>query len=178
LLAKNIPYFCGKHKSRMKNLFIAIISVAFLSACGEMGGESEQSTETKEIETKEGEGSTGIAEVPAIPENASVSFENLEDGAEVSSPFYVAFGVEGMEVEPAGPVNMGFGHHHLIVDGEFTPYAQAVPANETHIHYGGGQKGDSLTLDPGMHTLTLQFADGLHRSYGEQLSATISVNVK
>lgn len=161
----------------MKKLFIAIVSVAFLTACGETGNQTEKAEEAVES-TKEDKGSTGVAEVPAIPENASVSFENLEDGAEVTSPFYVAFGVEGMEVEPAGPVNLGFGHHHIIIDGEFTPFAEAVPANETHIHYGGGQKGDTLTLDPGMHTLTLQFADGLHRSYGEQMSETISVNVK
>ncbi|MCA1764605.1 MAG: DUF4399 domain-containing protein [Cryomorphaceae bacterium] len=162
----------------MKKVFIAIISVAFLAACGETGNKSEQTTETKEVETKDEEGKTGMAEVPAVPENAAVMFANLEDSAEVTSPFYVEFGVEGMEVEPAGPINEGFGHHHIIIDGEFTPFAEAVPANETHIHYGGGQTGDTLTLDPGMHTLTLQFADGLHRSYGEQMSATISVNVK
>ena len=28
-------------------------------------------------------------------------------------------GVEGMEVEPAGQLNYGKGHHHLIIDGGF-----------------------------------------------------------
>ncbi|MER6205961.1 DUF4399 domain-containing protein [Streptomyces sp. NPDC001642] len=35
-----------------------------------------------------------------------------------------------------------------------------------------------IELPPGQHTLTLQFDDGFNRSYGPEMSATISVNVK
>ena len=119
-----------------------------------------------------------MAELPAVPEGAKVYFGNLEDGATVSSPFYVAFGVEGMEVEPAGVVNEGKGHHHIIIDGAFIAPGDAVPADSVNIHYGGGQVGDTLSLSSGQHTLTMQFADGMHRSYGEQMSATVSVTVE
>jgi len=32
-------------------------------------------------------------------------------------------------------------------------------------------------LPPGDYKLTLQFADGLHRSYGKDLSSTINIKV-
>ena len=35
-----------------------------------------------------------------------------------------------------------------------------------------------VELSPGEHTLTMQFADLAHRSYGEQLAATIKVTVE
>lgn len=107
-----------------------------------------------------------------------VSFVNLEDGAEVGRTFTVEMGVSGMEVEPAGEVNKGKGHHHIIIDGGFIPVATVVPANETNIHYGKGQTETELTLEPGEHTLTLQFANGLHQSYGEAWSKTIKITVK
>lgn len=118
-----------------------------------------------------------IPGVPVVPTNASVFFANLENGAQVPSSFYVEFGTKGMEVEPAGMVNEGKGHHHLIIDGSFMKTGGTVPADENNIHYGKGQTGDSLSLSAGKHTLTMQFADGLHRSYGEQMSTTIEIEV-
>ena len=53
-----------------------------------------------------------------------------------------------------------------------------VPADSTSIHYGKGQIETELTLSPGKHTLTMQFADGFHQSYGEEWSATIEVIVQ
>ena len=35
-----------------------------------------------------------------------------------------------------------------------------------------------LELPPGEHTLRLQFANGAHLSYGEKMSATITVKVQ
>ncbi len=52
-----------------------------------------------------------------------------------------------------------------------------MPTDSTHIHFGKGQTNTDLELNPGMHTLTLQFADGLHQSYGEKMSATIEIEV-
>ena len=53
-----------------------------------------------------------------------------------------------------------------------------VPADATHLHFGKGQTETMLKLTPGKHTLTLQFADGAHQSYGPDLSSTITVEVK
>ena len=41
-----------------------------------------------------------------------------------------------------------------------------MPADEKNIYFGKGQTNFEITLEPGEHTLTLQFADGFHQSYG------------
>ena len=107
-----------------------------------------------------------------------VFFENIKDGDTVDPSFIVEMGVKGMEIEPAGEVKEGKGHHHIIVDGSFIEAGTPVPANETHIHFGKGQTETLLKLEPGEHTLTLQFADGIHTSYGKKWSKTIKVNVQ
>lgn len=104
-------------------------------------------------------------------------FKNLKDGQTVTSPVEIEFGVEGMKVAPAGAVVPGEGHHHLIIDGQAVPKGEVVLSDATHIHFGKGQTETSITLTPGKHTLTLQFANGAHLSYGPEMSSTISVNV-
>ena len=142
-------------------LFIALATFAF--SCGQ-----------KSQPAEEGEAPVSMIEEE---EPKSVFFGNLEDGAEVTSPLTIEMGVEGMEVEPAGAIKEGFGHHHIIIDVSFIPAGQVVPADANNIHYGDGRTETELELEPGEHTLTLQFADGVHQSYGEELSATISVVV-
>ncbi|KNH10129.1 ATPase of the AAA+ class [Candidatus Burkholderia brachyanthoides] len=107
-----------------------------------------------------------------------VYFLEPEDGATVTSPVHVKFGVDGMKVAPAGTMTEGTGHHHLIIDGGSVPKGTVVPADDTHIHYGKGQTETDVKLPPGDHTLTMQFADGAHRSYGPEMNSTIKAHVK
>jgi hypothetical protein len=65
-----------------------------------------------------------------------------------------------------------------VIDGAAVPVGTVVPADEKHIHYGKGQTETQLTLPAGPHTLTLQFADGSHKSYGPEWSTTINVTVQ
>lgn len=113
----------------------------------------------------------------AVENGPGVYFVNLTDGANVKSPLYVQMGVKGMDVEPAGKIDEGKGHHHIIIDGNFVEKGQMVPKDETHLHFGKGQTSDTLKLSEGSHTLTLQFANGAHESYGKDWSKTITVNV-
>lgn len=113
----------------------------------------------------------------AAPDGAAVFFVSPKDGETVTSPVKVVFGLSGMDVQPAGMPQGGTGHHHLIIGPAGVPTGDVVPADETHIHFGKGQTETEVTLDPGEHTLTMQFADGLHRSFGEQLKATITITV-
>jgi len=108
----------------------------------------------------------------------SVFFKNIQNGAILSSPFLVEMGVEGMEVEAAGQINDLRGHHHIIINSGFITDGEIVPANAQHIHFGLGQTETTLDLDAGNYTLTLQFADGMHQSYGEGMSKTINVTVR
>jgi hypothetical protein len=106
-----------------------------------------------------------------------VFFKNLKDGEKVSSPVKVEMGVQGMKIAPAGAVVAGEGHHHIIVDGGPVAKGQVIPADATHLHFGKGQTEAQVPLSPGTHTLTLQFADGLHQSYGPEMAATVSIDV-
>ncbi|WP_422005614.1 DUF4399 domain-containing protein [Roseivirga pacifica] len=119
-----------------------------------------------------------IAVVSSCGQKEGVYFENLKDGQEVGTSVLVKMGVAGMEIEPAGEVTKGKGHHHIIIDDNWVKTGEVVPADKTHIHFGKGQTETTLELTPGEHTLTLQFANGLHQSYGEAWSKTITVNVK
>jgi hypothetical protein len=114
---------------------------------------------------------------PAATKGA-VSFVEPLDGATVKSPVHVKFDVQGKSVQKAGDIVEGTGHHHLIVDGSFIEPGKQVPKDATHIHYGGGQLEADIGLEPGEHTLTMQFADGAHVSFGEPFSATITITVE
>lgn len=114
------------------------------------------------------------------PELASVSFASPKDGETVKSPVQVKMDVKGLKVRVAGeaPDEKTTGHHHVIVDGAFIPEGQVIATDAKHLHFGKGQTETTITLPPGEHTLTLQFADGAHRSYGEALSKTIHIKVR
>jgi hypothetical protein len=107
-----------------------------------------------------------------------VYFVEPKDGATVSNPVHIKFGVDGMTVAPAGSTEPKTGHHHLLIDSGPLPQGQVVPVSDKSIHYGKGQTETDITLPPGDHTLTAQFADGAHRSYGPDWSKTITVHVK
>lgn len=155
---------------------ITVLAILFSACDSKKKDESTDKQETmseEEVVTEEPLGADA-----EILEGMNVYFVNIEDGSTVSSPFTVEMGVNGMEVEPAGELSKNKGHHHLIIDGTFGPKGMVVPADSTHIHFGKGQTSTEVKLSPGVHTLTLQFADGFHRSYGEKMSASIQVTVE
>lgn len=153
----------------MKRLFpITIIAISIWACSG-------SSTENKKETESEPEVTTTA---PAETEKPRVFFKAPEDGATVSSPVFVDMGVVGMQIEPAGEVNEGFGHHHILVNQEFWPDGEVIPASDTTIHFGKGQTNTSLELEPGEYTLSLQFANGVHASYGPDMAASIKVTVK
>ena len=111
-------------------------------------------------------------------QHPGVYFVNIKDGDKLKSPVIIQMGVNGMAVEPAGKINEGKGHHHIIIDGSFIEKGKMVPKDETHLHFGKGQTSDTLKLNPGKHTLTLQFANGAHESYGKDWSKSIAITVE
>ena len=169
----------------MKKIYysiIALTSVVFLACGGNDHSAESMDTEATE-ESHEGHDHAAVEEntelaPPVVPEGATVFFSNLQDGDKVTSPFIVNMAAEGITVHPAGELLDGTGHHHIIINEGASSIGEVVPADETHIHFGGGQIETELDLAPGEHTLTLQFADGLHRSYGEALSSTIHIEVE
>lgn len=110
--------------------------------------------------------------------SSKVFFKNINNGDTLQSPVIVEMGVRGMKIKPAGQLEAGTGHHHIILNSKFVQYGEIIPMDKTHLHYGKGDTVASVPLEKGEHTLTLQFANGLHMSYGEQFSNTISIYVK
>jgi len=107
-----------------------------------------------------------------------VFFKNINDGDTLINPFIIEMGVVGMKIKPAGLLEAGTGHHHLIIDKGFVDYGEIIPMDKQNIHYGKGDTVAQVDLAPGSYSLTLQFANGMHMSYGEQFSSTINVYVK
>ena len=105
-----------------------------------------------------------LAGTTPAPEGASVYFIGLEDGATVSSPVTVRFGLEGMGVAPAGTDKAGTGHHHLLINEslEGNELEAPIPADDQHVHFGGGQTQTTIDLPPGTHTLQLVVGDMNH----------------
>ena len=98
----------------------------------------------------------------ASPEGAEVYFIEPVDGATVSSPITVKFGLRGMGVAPAGTEKAKTGHHHLMVDMALEDYDDPIPADENHRHFGGGQTETTIELTPGEHRLQLILGDHNH----------------
>ena len=117
----------------------------------------------------------------ASPAGAKAYIINLKDGAEVTSPFLVQFGLSGMGVAPAGVEKPNTGHHHLIIDTKLTDEQMKapIPADDTHKHFGGGQTEAMVTLPPGKHTLQLVLGDWSHIPHNPPvMSEPITVTVK
>jgi len=113
------------------------------------------------------------------PLGASVFFVNIQDGDTVGKDVTVKFGVKGIEVKPASDgLVAGSGHHHLLIDADLPPGNLPIPNDETHKHYGKGQTEDTLHLEPGDHTLQLDFADAAHvQFYPPIVSKKIKIHV-
>ena len=93
---------------------------------------------------------------------ARVFFASPADGDSVASPVSIAMSAEGMEVKPAGTMEEGSGHFHIIIDQPFVEAGMVVPTDSAHVHFGDASTSASLDLAPGEHVLRLQFADGAH----------------
>ena len=85
------------------------------------------------------------------------------NGETVSSPVQVVFGLKApYGVAPAGVTMENTGHHHLIIDRDLPDLTKAVPKDENHRHFGGGQTETVIELTPGEHTLQLLLGDFKH----------------
>jgi hypothetical protein len=113
------------------------------------------------------------------PAGAEVYIIAPKDGATVSSPVTVKFGLKGMGVAPAGTAMENTGHHHLIIDADLPPMDAPVPADANHVHFGKGQTETTVDLKPGKHTLQLLLADQSHIPHDPPIvSKKITITVK
>jgi hypothetical protein len=116
--------------------------------------------------------SAAEAEAPADAAEAVVArvyIASPANGATVTSPVTIEFGIDGYNLAPAGTYEEGTGHHHLLVDTDLPPLDASIPADDNHLHYGKGQTSAVLELEPGDHTLQLLLGDGNHVPHSASL---------
>jgi hypothetical protein len=163
-------------------LFCSIVGLISCNSSENKSATSDTATTAKATDTVMARPADAVkttAELPSVPAGAKVYFKNLKNGETVKSPFKVEMGVKNIKVDSAGNIVAGEGHHHILIDaGDSVAAGQVIPKDAQHLHFGKGQTSATITLPPGKHRLTLQLADGIHRSYGSSLSATIEVTVK
>jgi hypothetical protein len=113
------------------------------------------------------------------PAGAEAYIISPKDGAKVTSPFVVQFGLKGMGVAPAGVKFDNTGHHHLLIDADAPADLNTpLPASDKVVHFGKGQTETTLTLAPGKHTLQLLLGDATHIPHNPPvLSKKITVTV-
>ncbi len=108
-----------------------------------------------------------------IAEGATVYIVSPTDGATVSSPVKVIFGLSGAGIAPAGIQAKDTGHHHLIVDAALPDTNMPVPADENNLHFGKGQTETTIELSSGQHTLQLLLGDWLHIPHATPVASEV-----
>lgn len=113
------------------------------------------------------------------PATAKLYFIEPVDGASLSGPVTVKFGLAGMGVAPAGIEKKDTGHHHLLINQKLEDPKAPIPADDKHRHFGNGQTETTVTLPPGKHTLQLVLGDHQHIPHNPLVaSPVITITVK
>lgn len=113
------------------------------------------------------------------PRGAKVFIIEPKDNSDVTSPIKVKFGIEGMELSPAGVEKENSGHHHLLIDTQLEDKSSSIPANENILHFGKGQTETQIELKPGKHSLQLILGDHNHIPHEPIVQSNmITINVK
>ena len=143
-----------------KTTFATLLAATVLCSCGSPEPQQEAVPEAN----------SAVAPAPEValpprkpsPEGARVWFLSPEDGAALTSPFLVEFGLEGMGLLPAGEIGEHTGHHHLLVNTPLPRMDLPIITDDAHMHFGLAQTSVELSLEPGTYTLQLLLGDDLH----------------
>ncbi len=164
---------------KTSSLVALAITTGLLSACNRSPDASKSATNNASPAA-----ATPAVEAPlptrsSAPADAKLYIVSPANGAAVSNPVTIIFGLSGMGVAPAGVPFENAGHHHVLIDTDLpADLSLPLPANETHVHFGKGQTEATLTLTPGTHTLQLVLGNHLHIPFdpvvaSEKISVTV-----
>ena len=128
----------------------------------------------------EGGGESSAAPAPAAAPavtRASVQIVQPAEGAVVQGgTVMVRLEVSGgLTIMPAGTMEPGTGHHHLVVDATLPPAGAPIPTTPgVYIHMGQAQTELELTgLTPGEHTVIAVVGDGAHMPLMPSVADTV-----
>ena len=112
-------------------------------------------------------------------DGAKVFFITPANGATVTNPVSIVFGIEGMDVVKAGNSQANSGHHHLLIDTDVPDLGLPIPADTSHVHFGDGSTVAEITLPSGEHSLQMLLGDHLHIPHNPPLvSEPITITVE
>lgn len=173
-------FFSGSLTSIAADTAIEASKESLTSQATEAKSNIEQAATVSVPSSAESNPPINSALISSAPADARVFIIEPVDGATVSSPVLVKFGIENMTVEKAGNNVENSGHHHLLIDLEELPDLTApLPATEQLIHFGGAQTETSVELEAGEHTLQLLLGNYLHIPHDQPvMSDKITVTVK
>lgn len=157
---------------------LLILIVSALAACGQEQSADKASSASNAAAERTPPKLTALPRTPA-PEGARVFFISPADGATITNPVVIEFGVEGMNVVKAGIDEPRSGHHHLIIDADLPDMSLPIPASDNYLHFGDASTRTERTLAPGTHRLQLLLGDHLHIPHEPPLkSEVITITVK
>ena len=102
--------------------------------------------------------------VSAGSSGPSIFFTEPAEGATVTETVTFHMDAQNFIIEPAGIVQEGVGHLHLMLDTDCIAPGDTIPRDGQHIHLGNGQQEISLDLAVGQHTACLQAGNGAHQA--------------
>jgi hypothetical protein len=165
----------------MPQCLLIIALTLLLTACGDKPADDAADSLHTTHDTATQMPAAEPAEDPrtASAEGASVFFIMPADGATVSNPIGIKFGITAMDVVKAGNDQLNSGHHHLLIDTGLPDLGLPIPADEHHVHFGDGSTTTEITLPPGEHSLQMLLGDHLHIPHNPPLtSAQITITVE
>ena len=119
-------------------------------------------------------------QVPPPRFKTETYFTNLQDGANIETPFRATFGLAGgWGLAPiAKPMSGKSRHHHLLLNTQLPlDFDNPLPFSSSYMHFGKGQMETVLTLEPGTHVLRLLLANSkhvLHLVYSKPVKTTVT----
>lgn len=155
--------------------------IAIVLALGAQPALADTWTQMKEMAKQQAaqKAETEFSLPQAAPPGARVYLIEPKNGAQLTSPVKVVFGLSGMGVAPAGINQTGTGHHHLLINNPTVDLTKPLPATDQIKHFGGGQTETTLELKPGTHTLQLLLGDWKHQPNNPAVtSEKITITVK
>lgn len=147
---------------KIRQALVSTAAALLLWGCGQ-----QQMPEAQDAAAPAAPAPAAAPAAPAVtrksaPPDAMAYIIEPADGATVSSPVRVVFGLKGAGVAPAGVDLPDTGHHHLLIDTRLQNFDQPIPADAQHLHFGLGQTETTVELPPGRHQLQLVLGDQLH----------------
>jgi len=101
------------------------------------------------------------------------------DGAVLTNPVRVLFGLDRMGIAPATLQQDAIGHHHLLINTDLPSLDLPIPVDDNHLHFSGGQTETTLNLPVGQHTLQMLLGDHSHTPHRPPvISQKITITVQ